>query len=150
MGAPATWRSGAHVEQLTAAPATARSASGAAGPGPAAEAHDWRDTYRGILDGDRRAIRDLGRTGAWIDQWEDDHGITSDSSAALASGRRYPSRGRHNTVGKPPPKVPSLQDHASSKFAAECRIARRSLGLTRLTGPVQEVKPSLPVHAWMR
>uniref|UniRef100_A0A7S1ML73 Uncharacterized protein n=1 Tax=Alexandrium catenella TaxID=2925 RepID=A0A7S1ML73_ALECA len=156
LGGLASWRTGRLVEQIPPGVASARGArtarpgpeEKAARPDPDAGAPHWRDTCRGIIDGDRQAIRDLGRSGAWIDQWEDDHGITADSAAALPSGRRYPSRGRQNTVVRPPPKVPTLQDYASSKFAAECRIARRNLGLTRLTGPVQDVKPTLPVHAW--
>eukprot|EP00747_Dinoflagellata_sp_TGD_P190951 gnl/TRDRNA2_/TRDRNA2_53622_c0_seq1.p1 gnl/TRDRNA2_/TRDRNA2_53622_c0~~gnl/TRDRNA2_/TRDRNA2_53622_c0_seq1.p1 ORF type:complete len:144 (+),score=20.57 gnl/TRDRNA2_/TRDRNA2_53622_c0_seq1:50-481(+) len=87
---------------------------------------DWCDTCTGILAKDDATVGWLLNTAAMINH----HGeVHARESAEVLSGRQYPSRGIQNTVAKTPPKVPAAVPYSISKFKAECRIARRNMGL---------------------
>mmetsp|Transcript_87580 Transcript_87580/g.246035 ORF Transcript_87580/g.246035 Transcript_87580/m.246035 type:complete len:182 (+) Transcript_87580:95-640(+) len=102
-----------------------------AAPLPAPElartsAADWRETCSDMMDRDKIALSNLGYRRAPIDHAG---ALGVSDRLALASGRKYPNRGRNNAIVKPPPEVPKLRTHDASRFAADCRAARVKLGL---------------------
>mmetsp|Transcript_33900 Transcript_33900/g.59799 ORF Transcript_33900/g.59799 Transcript_33900/m.59799 type:complete len:159 (+) Transcript_33900:50-526(+) len=112
------------------------------------EKDSWRDICRSIVENDGEHLRKLRYNSALINhRFTDDDPAKGSSidhgggSSELASGRQYPHRQpRQSAVGKTPPKVPVPRPHSICKFAAECRIARRNMGL----GPAPERSGGAP------